>query len=135
MNYNRGYACANGIFVAAEGLDMFKLGAVATGGRPSHQATCPLRKELWLVGCLGVEPRSVGIALADGLCDLGGIILVEGLNDWVRQAVPLLNHTLIFALQLRKSTDNLNQALLCVVRICVCLCLFSGHYFRLYAVI
>jgi hypothetical protein len=27
-------------------------------------------KGLWLDGSLGVEPTSVGIALADGLCDL-----------------------------------------------------------------
>jgi hypothetical protein len=30
----------------------------------SHQAICTFRKELWLGGCLGVEPRRGGIALA-----------------------------------------------------------------------
>jgi hypothetical protein len=34
---------------------------------------------------------------------------VEGLHDWGRQAVPLLNYTLAFSLQLRKSTENLSQ--------------------------
>jgi hypothetical protein len=29
-------------------------------------------KGFWLEGFLGVETRSVGIALADGLCDLKG---------------------------------------------------------------
>jgi hypothetical protein len=31
-NWKRGCAYANGVFVMAEGLDMFKLGASATGG-------------------------------------------------------------------------------------------------------
>jgi hypothetical protein len=39
----------------------------------------------------------------------GEITSAEGLHDWVRQAVLLLNYTLAFALQLRKSTDNLRQ--------------------------
>jgi hypothetical protein len=42
LKLQRGCAYANGIFVAAEGLDLFRLGVVATGGRLSHQATCPL---------------------------------------------------------------------------------------------
>jgi hypothetical protein len=29
------------------------------------------------------------IALAEGLCDLGGIILAEGLHDWGRRAMRL----------------------------------------------
>jgi hypothetical protein len=33
--------------------------------------------------------QRAGIALAEGLCDLGGIILAEGLRDWVSRAVPL----------------------------------------------
>jgi hypothetical protein len=58
-------------FVVVEGLDSFKLGVVATGGRLSHQATCPMWKGFLLDGFLGVEPRSVGIALANDLCDFG----------------------------------------------------------------
>jgi hypothetical protein len=54
------------------------LGLLALVGRWSHQAMCPLQKELWLDGCLRVEPRRVGIALTEGLCDTreggGGII-------------------------------------------------------------
>jgi hypothetical protein len=38
-----------------------------------------------------------------------GITLAEGLHDWGRRAVPLLNYTLAFALQLRKITENLSQ--------------------------
>jgi hypothetical protein len=56
----------------AEGHEFFKLGVIATGGQLPHQATCPLWKGFWLGGSLGVEPRSVGIALADGLCDFVG---------------------------------------------------------------
>jgi hypothetical protein len=39
----------------------------------------------------------------------GGITSAEGLRDWGRRAVPLFNYTLAFALQLRKSTENLSQ--------------------------
>jgi hypothetical protein len=39
----------------------------------------------------------------------GEITSAEGLHDWRRRAVPLLNNTLAFALQLRKSTENLSQ--------------------------
>jgi hypothetical protein len=49
---------------------MFRLGVIATDGRMIHQAICPLQKEIWLDGCLGVEPRRVWITLADVL--LGG---------------------------------------------------------------
>jgi hypothetical protein len=37
-----------------------------------HQAVCTLRKELWLDGCLGVEPRKDAIALEEGFCDFEG---------------------------------------------------------------
>jgi hypothetical protein len=33
MNCNRGYAYANGFVVLAEGLDLFRLWRVATGGK------------------------------------------------------------------------------------------------------
>jgi hypothetical protein len=39
----------------------------------------------------------------------GEITSAEDLHDWGRRAVPLLNYTLAFALQLRKSTENLSQ--------------------------
>jgi hypothetical protein len=39
----------------------------------------------------------------------GGIILAGGLYRWGRRAVPLLNYALEFALQLRKSTEDLSQ--------------------------
>jgi hypothetical protein len=50
-------------------------------------------KRILVDGSLGVETRNVGIALADGLCDLGEITLADGLHEWGRQAVPLLNYT------------------------------------------
>jgi hypothetical protein len=31
------------------------------------------------------------IAMPEGFCDLGGIILAEGLYDWGRWAVPLFS--------------------------------------------
>jgi hypothetical protein len=44
---NWGYAYDNGFVVLAEGLDMFKLGVIATGGNMNLSDICPLRKELW----------------------------------------------------------------------------------------
>jgi hypothetical protein len=44
----------------------------------------------------------------------GEITSAEGLHDWGRRAVPLLNYTLAFALQLRKNTENLIQGSLAV---------------------
>jgi hypothetical protein len=62
-----------------------------------------------LDGSLGVEPRSVWIAIADGLCDLGEIRFGRTPPSLGKAGVPLLNYTLAFALQLRKSTENLSQ--------------------------
>jgi hypothetical protein len=40
---------------------------------------------------LGVEPRSVGVVLAEGLCDLGwGITSAEGLRDGEAGRAPFL---------------------------------------------
>jgi hypothetical protein len=59
--YNKwGYAYANGFVVLAESLDMFRLGLLTLAGVRNRQAICPLRKELWLAGYLGVEPREMG---------------------------------------------------------------------------
>jgi hypothetical protein len=76
---------------------MIRRGLLLLMGGRSHQAICLLEKELQLDGCLGVEPRSVKIASASCLHDGG------------RRAVPLLNYTLEFALQLKKSTENFSQ--------------------------
>jgi hypothetical protein len=57
-------------------------------------------------GRLRVEPRSVGI------------ILAEGLHYWGRRAVPLFNYTQALVLQLRKSTEYLSQGSRVVLRLC-----------------
>jgi hypothetical protein len=71
--------CLHGSLVFAEGLDMFRLGAATTGGRVILLGNLSFTKEVCLDGCLGVEPRTVGIAFTENLCELGeGIILAEG---------------------------------------------------------
>jgi hypothetical protein len=50
-----------------------------------------------LDGYVGVEPRKVGIALA------------EFLHNWRKWAMFLLNYSLAFAIQLSKSVGNLSQ--------------------------
>jgi hypothetical protein len=40
---------------------------------------------------------------------LGEVTSSEGLRDWGRRAVPLLNYTLAFALKPKKSPENLSQ--------------------------
>jgi hypothetical protein len=39
---------------------------------------------------MGVEPRSVSVALAEGLCHLGGITSAEGLRDGEAGRAPFL---------------------------------------------
>jgi hypothetical protein len=39
---------------------------------------------------LGVGPRSVGVVLAEGLCDLGGITSGQGLRDGEAGLAPFL---------------------------------------------
>jgi hypothetical protein len=75
---NWGYAYANGFVVLAEGLDMFRLVTVATGGniKPSDNL---LRQELCLTGYFEGEPRLKGSAWPKAFESLGGIILAEGL--------------------------------------------------------
>jgi hypothetical protein len=58
---------------------------------------------------LGVEPRSVGVVLAEGHCNLGGITSAEGLCDGEAGRAPFSHYALAFALQLRKSMENLSQ--------------------------
>jgi hypothetical protein len=51
-----------------------------------------------------LNPEGLGSLWLRTSATWGGIILAYGLHDWGRRAVPLLNYTLEFALQLRKST-------------------------------
>jgi hypothetical protein len=56
---------------------MIRLGAIATGESMTLSSNMSFMKK-WLDECLGVEPRRGGVALAEGLCDVG-----------VMRAVPL----------------------------------------------
>jgi hypothetical protein len=60
-----GCTYANGISVTVEGLDMFRLGAITAIGRISIL----FEKNRGRLCVWDVKRRSVGIALADGLCD------------------------------------------------------------------
>jgi hypothetical protein len=42
-----------------------------------------------------------------------GVIFAEGLRNWDRPAVPILNYILAFALQLRKSPEKVRVAEQC----------------------
>jgi hypothetical protein len=79
------------VFCRGGRLWLVKLGNTATGRK---QGTCPLWKGVWLDGFLGAEPSSVEITFA------------EGLYDWWRWAMALLNYTLAFAQQVRKRTKK-----------------------------
>jgi hypothetical protein len=106
-----GCAYAKGFFVVAEGLVFFKLGSLLL------VADYPIRQlVLCEMGGGGValwelNPEVFGSLWQDRLCDWGGggITSAKSLCDWGRRAVPILNSTLAFALQLRKSTENLGQ--------------------------
>jgi hypothetical protein len=105
--YNKwGYACANGFVVLAEGLDMFRLGLLTLAGIRTRQAICPLRKELWLAGCLRVEPREMGSLWLRAWATFWGIILAEGLHDWGMRAVPLFMYWLVISVGLCRAGNG-----------------------------
>jgi hypothetical protein len=93
-----------GFVALTEGVEMFRPGTAVTGESWTRQAICPLRKELCLEGYLGVEPRGMG--------SLGWR------PPWLGEAgrAPFFNYTLVFALQLRKSTENLRPGNRLVLR-------------------
>jgi hypothetical protein len=56
---------------------MLTLTGFCRGGRPwllrlGIERPCPLSKGCWLDGFLGIGPGNVGVALAEGLSDVGG---------------------------------------------------------------
>jgi hypothetical protein len=69
---NWGYAYANGFVALGEGLDVFILGAIATGGKMVSSANLSFMKITLLGWKSGGSTQRGGIALAKGLCDSGG---------------------------------------------------------------
>jgi hypothetical protein len=68
-------------------------------------------------GSLGVEPRVFGLLWLMASATWGGggeITSAEGLHDWGRRGVPLLNYTVAFTIQPRKSSETLSQGSLVV---------------------
>jgi hypothetical protein len=64
-----------------------------------------------LDGCLGVGEPRIGLALAEGLCNIwGGSLQLKASMIESIWALPLFIYTLAFALQLRKSTENPSQS-------------------------
>jgi hypothetical protein len=61
---------------------MFRLEAIDTGGKMNPSGNLSFAK-ITLVGWMGVEPRTDGIALAENICDLD-----EGIHDWGTRAMP-----------------------------------------------
>jgi hypothetical protein len=75
--------------------------------RRTRQTIRLLRKELWLDGCLGVEPRQMESLWMNVSADWVGNHFGWG-HPWSGERVPLFNYTLAYALQLR-STEYLSQ--------------------------
>jgi hypothetical protein len=102
-------AYVNEIFVVVEGLGFFKQGALLlVGDYPTRQLV--LREKDF--GCVALWELNPGVMRSLWLkasAIWGGGTLTEGLHDWGRRAVTLLNYNLAFALQLRKSTENPSQ--------------------------
>jgi hypothetical protein len=96
---NWGYAYINGIVVLAEGLNVFRLGAIATGGNMTSQAICPLQKERRLDGYLGVEPKCMRLHwLKASVTTEGGIFLDRD------------HFSVVILLQLKKSTGKQSRS-------------------------
>jgi hypothetical protein len=49
-----------GFVVIAEGLDMIRLRGVATDYNTKYSGKLSFTKEIWLGGCLGIQPRGMG---------------------------------------------------------------------------
>jgi hypothetical protein len=65
-----------------------------------------------VVVCPRVEPRRVGLALAEGMCGLGGGHHFGWRPPWLGERGPCffsVSYTLAFASQPRKRTENLSQ--------------------------
>jgi hypothetical protein len=89
-NSNCGYSFSNVLIVLPEGPDMFRLEAVATGGKRNLSDNLSFTKGLQLVGCLETESRRHGIDFTERLFFLGWeIILAYGLHDWRRRTISL----------------------------------------------
>jgi hypothetical protein len=106
MKHDWGYSYTEQFVILADDLDAFSIAAVVGG--VSDQAIFLCENNLDLDGCLGAEPRSVGIVFVEGLCDSRGSCQQMGYR-WCRQEVPPFNYTLKFAIQLMKSTESLSQ--------------------------
>jgi hypothetical protein len=100
-----GYSYTNGFVVLAEHLDMFRLGPIATGGKVKPSDNLTLTKRTL------VEYSRDDITLFDGLCGWGGggVNLADGFHDWGGGPCPFFSYTLAFAMQLRRSKENLIQ--------------------------
>jgi hypothetical protein len=96
---------ANGFTALAEGFDVYVLSTSATNGNVSHLGRTTL------VGWkAGVWIQNHTVVYDEGLCDLGGLTLAEGLPWFIgmRPVPPSCNCTLAFGLQRREITENLS---------------------------
>jgi hypothetical protein len=72
----------------------------------SHQAICPLQKELHV---WQLNPEGLGSLWLNASATSGQSFWLKAYMIGGRQAVPLLSYTLAFALKLWKSTENHSQ--------------------------
>lgn len=103
----------NGFVVFAEGLDAFRLRAVANGSKrlPSGNITFPNKfrlMDVWGLNPERLEPHLTKASVTEGAA--WGLILPKGIHDWGKQAMFLKKSTPACALQLReKKAKNLSQ--------------------------
>jgi hypothetical protein len=67
------------------------------------------KKDFGWISLWGLNPEMLWSLWLMASATWGEITSAEGLHDWRRRAVPLLNYTLTFALQLTKSMENLSH--------------------------
>jgi hypothetical protein len=65
------FACAKEVLSRQKAWTFQTRDIAGYGGLP-HKTAYPSYKDFGWMVFLGVEPRSVGVVLAEGLCDLGG---------------------------------------------------------------
>jgi hypothetical protein len=84
------YAYANGIDVVVESLDLFRLRAIAAGGRMIPSGHFSFTKRTLVGWMSGSWTKKVGIDFADGLCDLAESFLLKASMIRVRGPCPFV---------------------------------------------
>jgi hypothetical protein len=67
---------------------IFQLGVIPTGGRLSHQATCPFEEDFGCMALWDLVPEVIGSLQLMDSATWVEINLAQGLHDWGKRPCP-----------------------------------------------